>query len=405
MSSTGAAIGVFAAHAGFMTSIDPAQLAVRSPADLIAAVPYLLGFHPADSLVVVAMQDKRVTFVARGDLPDPGTPAGPIADHLVAAVRRQDATTTLTLGYGPAERVTPAMDQLRAALNQSGLRVLDALRVTGGRYWSYLCTEPTCCPSEGTPYDTSSSEVSAAAVFAGEVALPDRAALVAQVAPVGGLASVALRQAAERADHRLAELLDRAPTDDLLGSRAIRVAGREAVRAALDPRRGDSPLSDDEVSWLALLLTDLPVRDDAWARTDGVEQHIALWTDVVRRAQPELVAAPASLLAFAAWRAGRGSLAVVALERALAARPDYSLALLLDDMLRNGVPPSLLDGWPQTGGVQPGPRGVRGSGRRGRGSQRRERAVFRPERPSGQPARTPGQRRLHRRPDRSPGLG
>lgn len=52
---------------------------------------------------------------------------------------------------------------------------------------------------------------------------------------------------------------------------------------------------------------------------------------------------------FAAWRAGYGALAAVALERVLAARPDYSLALLLDDLLRRGVPPSELDGWPAVG--------------------------------------------------------
>ncbi|MDM4723410.1 hypothetical protein QTQ03_28830 [Micromonospora sp. WMMA1363] len=30
----------------------------------------------------------------------------------------------------------------------------------------------------------------------------------------------------------------------------------------------------------------------------------------------------------------------------LTLHPDYPLALLLDDLLRRGVPPSRLDGWP-----------------------------------------------------------
>ncbi|PWR14884.1 DUF4192 domain-containing protein, partial [Micromonospora sicca] len=57
----------------------------------------------------------------------------------------------------------------------------------------------------------------------------------------------------------------------------------------------------------------------------------------------------ASLLAFAAWRSGAGALASVAVDRALAANPTYSLAQLIDRALREGLPPSVLDGWPDQG--------------------------------------------------------
>ena len=76
-------------------------------------------------------------------------------------------------------------------------------------------------------------------------------------------------------------------------------------------------------AWLALVLTRLRIRDDAWARMDPEhrEAHRRLWTDVVRRAQPGYVAAPASLLAFTAWQGGEGALANIALDRALADDP------------------------------------------------------------------------------------
>jgi hypothetical protein len=209
--------------------------------------------------------------------------------------------------------------------------------------------EPECCPPEGKPFDAGASEVSAAAVFAGQVALPDRAALVAQVAPVTGAARSAVRRATARAERSLAALLHEAPVADLRSGRAVRAAGTTAVRGALRRHRRGQRLSDDEVAWLSLLLTHLPVRDHAWERTDGRDEDIALWTDVLRRAEPDLIAAPAALLAFAAWRAGQGALAAVALERGLAEHPDYPLALLLDDLLRRGVPPSELDGWPAVG--------------------------------------------------------
>jgi hypothetical protein len=54
------------------------------------------------------------------------------------------------------------------------------------------------------------------------------------------------------------------------------------------------------------------------ARRDA---HRRLWTDVVSRAQPGYVAAPASL-AFTALQGGDGALANIALERALADTPD-----------------------------------------------------------------------------------
>ncbi|GAA3747043.1 DUF4192 domain-containing protein [Micromonospora maritima] len=365
-----------------MNSTERPRLSVRSPGDLVAAVPYLLGFHPADSVVVVAVRGRRVVFAARGDLPEAGADPAPAARHLAEVVARQDADAATVVGYGPAARVTGTVDAVGDALDSAGLIVLDALRVTDGRWWSYLCAEPACCPADGTPYDPVANQVSAAAVFAGQVALPDRAALAAQVAALDGPVRLAMRRATARARRRLAALTgvqaaDAAPEDVAAGgapgsgvgpagatapdglpaeggpvvdvgpgARAVRAAGVAAVRAALRRQRRGERLDDDEVAWLTVLLTHVPVRDHAWSRTDGRDTDISLWTDVLRRAEPDLIGAPGSLLAFAAWRAGHGALAAVALERVLTAHPDHSLAVILDDALRRGLAPSELDGWP-----------------------------------------------------------
>jgi hypothetical protein len=84
------------------------------------------------------------------------------------------------------------------------------------------------------------------------------------------------------------------------------------------------------------------IRDDAWARMDPAHRsaHRRLWSDLVRHAQPGYVAAPASLLAFTAWQDGDGTLANIALDRALADNPDYSMARLLRSALNAGTPPS-----------------------------------------------------------------
>ncbi len=69
-------------------------------------------------------------------------------------------------------------------------------------------------------------------------------------------------------------------------------------------RHGDSAATDNEIAWVTAELRDLRVRDETWARMDPAHQdaHRRLWIDVVRRAQPGHVAAPASLLALASSR-------------------------------------------------------------------------------------------------------
>ncbi|HYN98030.1 MAG TPA: DUF4192 domain-containing protein, partial [Pilimelia sp.] len=175
-----------------MTSTpDPAaRLTVRDPADLLAAVPYVLGFHPRDSLVVVAVRERRVTFAVRADLPAPA--AAPVelaaaARGIATTVAGQGATGATVIGYGEPERLAPVVAPVRTELERRGVPVLEALRATAGRFWSYLCEDPACCPAGGTAYDLAASPVTAAATYAGQVALPDRAALAALVAPVGGL--------------------------------------------------------------------------------------------------------------------------------------------------------------------------------------------------------------------------
>jgi hypothetical protein len=124
----------------------------------------------------------------------------------------------------------------------------------------------------------------------------------------------------------------------------VLLEGLSAVTDALATyRQGGRFVTDDQVAWLALALTSLRVRDDAWARmdTDFRDAHTRLWTDVVRRAEPAYLPAPACLLAFTAWQCGNGALANVALERALTVDPGYSMALLLRDTIDAGAPPSL----------------------------------------------------------------
>jgi len=328
----------------------PAHVRVSSPGDILAVVPHLLGFHPARSLVVVGVGSPgsapRIELAFRYDLPDPpGTAVtAEIARHAVAVLDQRRLHTVIGIGYGPGALVTPMADALAAAVRQGGLRLHELMRVEDGRYWSYICANPDCCPPDGVRFDVQASPAAAAMTVAGLVAYPDRAALAGTLAPVTGPAARAMQRATTAARARAAKLVSQGSQGGLEPATTLLAeAGRRAVRDFIASYRGGRPITAAEpVAWLSVTLAHLPVRDDAWARMDPQyrDAHLRMWSDVVRRARPAYLAAPASLLAFTAWQSGEGALANIALDRALAADPHYSLAHLLRDILDAGVPPS-----------------------------------------------------------------
>jgi hypothetical protein len=233
---------------------------------------------------------------------------------------------------------------LRDAAREAGVEHQEFLRVDGGRYWSYLCDDDECCPAAGMPFDASAPS----ATDGGNPTqvLPDRAAVAARVAPLGGITAESMRQATRRAERHVTQLLAKARKSGRLGAvrHLIASEGLATVGAMIATyRSGGRYGADYQVARMTVALRDLRVRDDAWARMEPAHRdaHRRLWIDVTRRAQPGYVAAPAALLAFVAWQCGDGALANVALDRALADDPRYSMALLLRQVITAGAPPSL----------------------------------------------------------------
>jgi hypothetical protein len=325
-----------------MTTTAPPSVTLHSPADLIAATPYVLGFHPAESLVLLGFRDGRLVFTARYDLSfSSSLPRA--AEYLLTVLERQGVDRLALLGYGEAASVDPLVRAVRAAADRHGIGIKDALRVEDGRWWSYLCERPECCPPEGTPVDSAATEVAAALAYQGRAAAPDRSELARRVAPIGGLTRSSMTQATQRAVRRFEAWLGELPPADR--GAAVLAEGTATVQAAIRRYADGASLGHDQLAWLSLLLTSIPVRDVAWQAITTEQPHLRLWTEVTRLADPALVAAPASLLAFTAWRSGDGTLATMAVERALRADPSYRLANLIADALWSGTPPSTLDGW------------------------------------------------------------
>lgn len=312
---------------------DPVRLRVREPADLLATVPYLLGFHPAESLVALFLREGRVLLAARFDL-------APGLEEEVAGLVEQHAVTGLVLVVyttdDPGGR--QVLEDHRARL--TGVEIVDLLLVDGRRWWSLACTTG-CCPVEGSPYAPGEHPLSAEAVWAGLVARPDRESVVATVAGPPEAEWDALRRRARTVEPRVAA----GTTSDRQAAIGLAVvAALVAVADAPDARPG--PVwEDDLLLELALLARETAVRDVACALVtrEDARRHLDVWSAVVRRVPPELALGPLGVLGIAAWADGNGTLLNACCERLERLDPAYPMGRLLADVSRRALAPAWWD--------------------------------------------------------------
>jgi hypothetical protein len=299
--------------------------------------------------VVIGTETRTATVrvTLRYDVPDPHRPgiAVALAGHAVSLLAAQGVTRAVMVGYGPDEAVSPVAAALRERASRSGIAVTEALRAENGRYWSYVCADPACCPPEGTPFDVTGHPAARALRAAGGRVLSDRAALADGVAAATGQPGAAARRASKNFLTQVARCVARLDRAGMPASadRLTAALGQVVVQDAIRRYRAGEEVPVEHAAWLTVALAQVRVRDDAWARMEHEHQgaHLRLWTDLTRLARRGYVAAPAALLAFVAWQSGDGALANVALDRALADNPRYSMATLLREALDSGAPPSM----------------------------------------------------------------
>ena len=379
---------------------------LRTPPEIVRAVPQLLGFHPAASIVVLGLAGPRLRLrmTMRVDLPLPGTEEQ-LADHVAGRMTTERLTACVVVVFskqtpdaaasmpassesaqrpetvpaespGPdpvpnrrrARQVSPrprpsqrraalpgavAAFAVDAALRRAGIDVREVLRVEDDRWWSYVCELP-CCPPEGLLLGSGpTSLLEVLRVAAGRPIFADRSALVASVSRADGEPTDELREAIRErvAVAGIQRLSGAAAADDLAVLQAILVrdaglvgdpaaAGGPAGVITAEPDPAGS--GDDVLAFVAVALTNLAVRDASFAWTGGplADAAIALWRELVRRVPAPYAAAPATLLAVAAYRRGDGALADAYLRRALEDDPDYRMADLVLTSLEQGFHPS-----------------------------------------------------------------
>ncbi|MFD0557306.1 uncharacterized protein DUF4192 [Stackebrandtia endophytica] len=311
-----------------LTSAAP-DISLRNPRDLLAAVPYLLGYRPTDSIVLIGLDGERIAVTGRAPLPKSEQSLEPIAT-IAKALRNNQVTSSIIIGYGPPAVVTRSVDRLRQAISDLDIEVVEILRVTGDRYWSYLCEDLRCCPVDGTPLSGPHSAVAAEFTAAGSQTQPDRDAVIRQLDPVTG----DRQEAMSKAMTRLLNLVG-----DPVDSRMIIERGSAILSRCMDMAELPSPA---DIAWLSLALTEPGVMDQAMVAIDQAPidyDGTSLWLWLTRHALPEYRATMAALLAYAAWRAGNGVLAIEALNVAVGTEPDHELATTMRRVLDAAIPP------------------------------------------------------------------
>ncbi|MGW6292897.1 DUF4192 domain-containing protein [Streptomyces sp. NPDC055058] len=353
---------------------DTQQVTLRSPAELADALPYLLGYRPEDSIVLVALHDKdgQGRFGGRARLGIPANrddwpaAARQLAQGLVTGSARRGARPEQMIlflcrepdpggsGRQVKDHLAPLAHALRVECGALDVPVVEALCVSDGRYWSYCCDNQECCPAAGTPMGLAGTSVlAAAATYAGLQVRGTLRELRARLLPREGFATADQEGALDAAGLKLVpRILDEAGRA-AVADETLRLAERLLRRLAAAPPvsgalpsdlRDDDLIRHDEAATLILGLQDRTTRDRAaeWMEGDDAAPALRLWRALARRCSGpygEHAAAPLTLAGWVAWSTGDELEAREALAMALGADPDYLFARLLHQACNEGLDP------------------------------------------------------------------
>ena len=111
------------------------RLEARTPEDVLAAVPVVLGFEPSHSVVMLTFGGAE-NLHARVDLPPPGRPDEAVQQLLEPAVLHA-VERVLFIVYAADARATRTLtERLRVGFGRAGIDVVEILRVHDGRWFA-----------------------------------------------------------------------------------------------------------------------------------------------------------------------------------------------------------------------------------------------------------------------------
>ncbi|WP_228559860.1 DUF4192 domain-containing protein, partial [Catenulispora pinisilvae] len=249
---------------------------LASPGSVIASIPFLFGFHPENSLVILGISHSAEggSFIRHGvriDLDQVRGQERGTALELAARLRDQDADIAILVAFGPRaatgakarpdhcrKLMAAFRAQLEAAASEERVTVVDALYSANGRWWSYMCRNNRCCPAAGTVVPAEAPAALAGAFATrGHTVYASREALDATLDPYPPEALTRTAAAAEHLDPTWydtdAGLADARRLMDVLLARCGADAEPPTSRTprADGPRAGRRGLSDSATTALA----------------------------------------------------------------------------------------------------------------------------------------------------------
>lgn len=313
---------------------------LTSPHDLLAAVPFLIGYHPANSLVIVSLKDDAIGMAMRVDYPALLAVQEDPYDALIFHLLREGAQGALVVAYVPADRSDgeEILGKIATAMVRADIPLRESLLIKGDRWRSVICADSECCPLGGRPLpEISTSRVAVEQVAQGRpMPYADLAGLADSIASLplsfdlDFLATV--HSYSIDPENKEIQSLQRIGATSVIDLLSRFVAGSI----------GEEFESDQELSARVLAsVGDIQVRDFALGSHDetNTDFYWAMWRYLTRIAPPGFVAPIASLFAALSYERGEGALAQRALDRALCDDPSYSLAALLRRVFSAGWPP------------------------------------------------------------------
>jgi hypothetical protein len=302
-------------------------ITIDSPEAAVAATPYLLGFTPRDSLVLLLLDDFELRVAMRVDLPQTGDL--PWLLSVLNGVPDDVPGQVLLMGFADAAPATraAAVAGWVCGVFAPFVDVLDAVIVAEGRVLPVFEEEDGTTPGRDL-CELRNHPVIAECVLAGLSHLSDRDELQAMLEPVRDDVS-------ERVSSLLADDPDGGMCDPVPELVPVRVLTATTELTGLD------------VACVARACADWRIRDPMFAELlDGHFRGTTDLSSVRTRLTYCLTHTPAShfgavaaSLALLAWSDGDGATAVCAAERAVAEDATNTLAPLVLAALEQGMPP------------------------------------------------------------------
>lgn len=335
---------------------------VRDLGELVAYLPHIIGHHPQASLVLLAMETpapvparphrraSAVVCTVRADLPPTARDERAVVEHVMTQLARQPdvggiLAVTFEDGIEPGADPERALQRVRTVCAERGLELIETVRVRGDRQR---------VGGPGAPWRArvAPDAVPALAerVLAGSNPYASREALEETLRPGSQAAPVSRVLGATRSSGPIGPLEGRAVAAFwralLTRPEHERRAPEPADVARLVRTLEDSHTRDALILWatplsMSPLTADTPAAADLLVRLPMVhvrdrrplEHLLRLLPYVPEERSVDALAAVASI----AWWWGRGDVARIAVEGALARDPGHRLAGLLHALIGHGV--------------------------------------------------------------------